>query len=97
MMKKTIAILLALVMILGLAACGNSASRTEQSSTEENSVESTASVEESVEGSNTDVENTDDSSGGRMARSCFSTLSGSLLPSVRPRRPVMRMQCVSQT
>lgn len=38
-----------------------------------------------------------DSSGGRMARSCFSTLSGSLLPSVRPRRPVMRMQCVSHT
>ena len=59
MMKKTIAILLSLVMILGLAACGNSASRTEQSSTEENSVESTASVEESVESSNTDAENTD--------------------------------------
>lgn len=59
MMKKTIAILLSVVMILGLAACGNSASRTEQSSTEENSVESMASVEESVEGSNTDVENTD--------------------------------------
>ena len=61
MMKKTIAILLSLVMIFGLAACGNSASRIEQSSTEENSVESTASMEESVEGSNTDVENTDDS------------------------------------
>lgn len=44
MMKKTIAILLSLVMILGLAACGNSASRTEQSSTEENPV-STASME----------------------------------------------------
>lgn len=59
MMKKTIAILLFLVMVLGLAACGNSASRTEQSSTDENSVESTASVEESVEGSNTDADNTD--------------------------------------
>ena len=59
MMKKTIAILLSLVMIFGLAACGNSASRTERSSTEENSVESTASMEESVEGSNTDVGNTD--------------------------------------
>ena len=59
MMKKTIAILLSLVMVLGLAACGNSASRTEQSSTEENSVESTASVEESVEGSNTYADNTD--------------------------------------
>lgn len=57
-MKKTIAILLSLVMILGLAACGNSASRTEQSSTEENPV-STESMEEPVEGSNTDVENTD--------------------------------------
>lgn len=61
MMKKTIAILLSLVMIFGLAACGNSASRTERSSTKENSMESTASMEESVEGSNTDVEHPDDS------------------------------------
>ena len=59
MMKKTIAILLSLVMILGLVACGNSASQTEQPSTEENPVESTASMEESAESSNTDVENTD--------------------------------------
>lgn len=59
MMKKTIAILLSLVMILGLAACGNSTSRTEQSSAEENSVESTSSVEESAESGNADVENTD--------------------------------------
>ena len=58
-MKKTIAILLSLVMILGLAACKDSASRTEQSSTEENSVERTASIEGSVEGSNTEAENTD--------------------------------------
>ena len=58
-MKKTIAILLSLVMILGLAACGNSTSRTEQSSAEENSVESTSSVEESAESGNADVENTD--------------------------------------
>lgn len=29
MMKKTIAMFLSLVMILGLAACGNSASQTE--------------------------------------------------------------------
>lgn len=42
MMKKTIAILLSLVMILGLAACGNSASQTEQPSTEDTSVESKA-------------------------------------------------------
>lgn len=59
MMKKTIAILLSLVMILGLVACGNSASQTEQPSTEENPVESTAGMEESAESSNTDVENTD--------------------------------------
>ena len=38
-----------------------------------------------------------DSSGGRMGRSCSSTLAGSLVPSVRPSRPVMRMQWVSAT
>jgi len=59
MMKKTIAILLSLVMILGLAACGNSASQTEQPSTEENSVESTSNIEETTENSSTDVENMD--------------------------------------
>ncbi len=58
-MKKTIAILLSLGMFFGLAACGNSASQTEQSSTEENSVESAAGMEETAENSNTDVENTD--------------------------------------
>lgn len=59
MMKKTIAILLSLVMILGLAACGNSASQTEQPSTDETSVESPAGTEESSESGSTDVENTD--------------------------------------
>lgn len=59
MMKKTIAILLSLVMILGLAACGNSASQAERPSTEENSVESASNIEEATENSNTDVENTD--------------------------------------
>ncbi len=59
MMKKTIAILLSLVMILGLAACGNSASQTEQPSMEENSVESTVGIEESAESIGTDTENTD--------------------------------------
>ena len=59
MMKKTIAVLLSLVMIFGLAACGNSASQTEQPSTEENSVESAAGMEETAENSSTDVENTD--------------------------------------
>lgn len=58
-MKKTIVVLLSLVMILGLTACGNSAGRTEQPLTEENPVESTAGMEESAESSGTDVENTD--------------------------------------
>ena len=57
MMKKTIAILLSLVMILGLAACGNSASQTEQPSTEDTFVESKADTE-SAEIS-TNMENTD--------------------------------------
>lgn len=39
-MKKTIAFLLSLFMIMALAACGNSSGRTEQPSTENNSVES---------------------------------------------------------
>ena len=57
MMKKAIAILLSLTMILGLAACGNSASQTEQPSTEDTSVESKADTN-SAENS-TDKENTD--------------------------------------
>ena len=56
-MKKAIAILLSLTMILGLAACGNSASQTEQPSTEDTSVESKADTK-SAENS-TDMENTD--------------------------------------
>lgn len=56
-MKKAIAVLLSLVMILGLAACGNSASQTEQPSTEDTSVESKADTN-SAENS-TDMENTD--------------------------------------
>lgn len=56
-MKKAIAILLSLTMILGLAACGNSASQTEQPSTEDASVESKADTN-SAENS-TDMENTD--------------------------------------
>ena len=54
-MKKAIAILLSLTMILGLAACGNSASQTEQPSTEDTSVESKADTN-SAENS-TDMEN----------------------------------------
>lgn len=57
MMKKAIAILLSLTMILGLAACGNSASQTEQPSTEDTSVESKSDTN-SAENS-TDMENTD--------------------------------------
>ena len=56
-MKKAIAILLSLTMILGLAACGNSASQTEQPSTEDTSVESKADTEYAENG--TDMENTD--------------------------------------
>ena len=56
-MKKAIAILLSLTMILGLAACGNSASQTEQPSTEDTSVESKADTESAE--TSTDMENTD--------------------------------------
>ena len=56
-MKKAIAILLSLTMILGLAACGNSASQTEQPSTEDTSVESKADTNSAE--SSTDMENTD--------------------------------------
>ncbi len=57
MMKKIIAILLFLGMVLGLAACGKSASQTGQPTTEEDSVESTSSMEEAAENSSTDAEN----------------------------------------
>ena len=56
-MKKAIAILLSLTMILGLAACGNSANQTEKPSTEDTSVESKADTECAENG--TDMENTD--------------------------------------
>lgn len=57
MMKKIIAILLFLSMVLGLAACGKSASQTGQPTTEEDSVESRSSMEEAAENSSTDAEN----------------------------------------
>ena len=56
-MKKAIAILLSLTMFLGLAACGNSASQTEQPSTEDTSVESKADTESAE--TSTNMENTD--------------------------------------
>lgn len=59
-MKKTMTILLTLFMILALVACGNSASRTAQSSSEENAAESTTNETVPTESSNTeDVESTD--------------------------------------
>ncbi len=59
-MKKIIAIFLSMLMLLGLAACGNSAGRTEQSSTEGNSVKSTTNDDTITENSTTgDVESTD--------------------------------------
>lgn len=69
-MKKTIAILFSVLMILNLAACGNSANSTEQSAVEGNSVETgtnddASSVQESADndedtaktGINDDMEN----------------------------------------
>ena len=56
-MKKAIVILLSLTMILGLTACGNSASKTKQPSTEDTSVESKADTESAE--TSTNMENTD--------------------------------------
>ena len=58
MMKKVITILISLLMILSLAACGNSASQTGQPSMEEKPMESIADNVGSVE-SGTSVENTE--------------------------------------
>lgn len=51
-MQKTMTSLLTLFMIISLAACGNSASQTEQSSTEGNSAESATNDTASAENSN---------------------------------------------
>lgn len=56
-MKKAIVILLSLTMILGLIACGNSASKTKQPSTEDTFVESKADTESAE--TSTNMENTD--------------------------------------
>ena len=56
-MKKEIVILLSLTMILGLTACGNSASKTKQPSTEDTFVESKADTESAE--TSTNMENTD--------------------------------------
>lgn len=52
-MKKTIAILFSLFMIFCLAACGNSASSTEQSSTEDNAEENSIGNDVSTENDST--------------------------------------------
>ena len=62
MMKKVITVLISLLMILSLAACGNSASQPGQPSTEEKPAAGTVNSEESAENS-TDAENTDTSEG----------------------------------
>lgn len=56
-MKKAIVILLSLTIILGLTACGNSASKTKQPSTEDTFVESKADTESAETSIN--MENTD--------------------------------------
>ena len=56
-MKKAIVILLSLTMILGLTACGNSASKTKQPSTEDTFVESKADTKSAE--TSTNMENTD--------------------------------------
>ena len=56
-MKKAIVILLSLTMMLGLTACGNSASKTKQPSTEDTFVESKADTESAE--TSTNMENTD--------------------------------------
>ena len=56
-MKKAIVILLSLTMILGLTACGNSASKTKQPSTEDTFVESKADTESAE--TSTNMENRD--------------------------------------
>lgn len=56
-MKKAIVILLSLTMILRLTACGNSASKTKQPSTEDTFVESKADTESAE--TSTNMENTD--------------------------------------
>lgn len=62
MMKKLITVFISLLMIMNLAACGNSTGQAEQPSTEEKPMASTVNREEPVENS-TDVESTDISEG----------------------------------
>lgn len=58
-MKKAMTILLSLIMIFSLAACGNTADQTEQSVAEESAAESDTDNDEALESSADDEENTD--------------------------------------
>ena len=61
MMKKVITILISLLMILSLAACGNSVSQTRQPSTEEKPAAGTVNSEESAENTDTSEGQTNES------------------------------------
>lgn len=73
-MKKTIAFLLSLFMIMGLAACGNSSGQTEQPSTENNSVESNTDDAAGAEADETQPEKaeTPEGQGSRILAAYFS-------------------------
>ena len=61
MMKKVITVLISLLMILSLAACGNSVSQTRQPSTEEKPAAGTVNSEESAENTDTSEGQTNES------------------------------------
>lgn len=61
MMKKVITVLISLLMILSLAACGNSASQTGQPSTEEKPAAGTVDREEPAENTDTSEGQTNES------------------------------------
>lgn len=73
-MKKTIAFLLSLFMIMGLAACGNSSGQAEQTSTENNSVESNTDDAASAEANETRPEEAEipEEQGSRILVAYFS-------------------------
>lgn len=66
-MKKTIAILLSLIMIFALTACGNSANQTGLSSTEEQQIESL--VTDDTQEEDGDVQETEETEGGDATES----------------------------
>lgn len=68
-MKKAIAILLSLLMILSLAACGNSTNQTEQASAEEKSA---GDMENDASSAETDNADTSEAQGGKVLVAYFS-------------------------